>query len=310
MPNEIIITCCKDPDLDGFASAIGYAELLSKTGTPTIPWISGNVHPEVHFVMKKFDFPYPVETTNPENFAQFVLVDSSELNGLDKRIKPENVIEIIDHRKINDSHLFPNAKIQIELVGSAATLITEKFKEKQVTPSAKAAALLYSAIVSNTLNFKAKVTTQRDMAMAEWLLQQFQLPTNYVHEMFAAKSDLSGNRLQNGIRGDFAWFALGNKKIGIAQLEIVGGSELASRRSDEIIEELSQLKVEKGLDLIFMSIIELEEGFNLFITKDQEAQRILSELFDITFNDTIAKRNGLIMRKEIVPLLKEKLQAH
>ena len=72
-------------------------------------------------------------------------------------------IEVVDHRAVNEADKFQNAKIQIEMVGSAATLIAEKFLHATTSTSPESAALLYSAIISNTINFQANVTTDRDI---------------------------------------------------------------------------------------------------------------------------------------------------
>jgi len=68
------------------------------------------------------------------------------------------------------------------------------------------------AIISNTLNFKGSVTTDRDKAAASWLNQVAKLPKDFWKDLFLAKSDLSGKKLSKGVKGDFAWFVMGGKK--------------------------------------------------------------------------------------------------
>jgi nanoRNase/pAp phosphatase (c-di-AMP/oligoRNAs hydrolase) len=58
---------------------------------------------------------------------------------------------VIDHRKFHHADEFINAKQNIELVGSASTLIAEKFSQNSITPSREVAVCLYAAIVSNTI---------------------------------------------------------------------------------------------------------------------------------------------------------------
>ena len=51
------------------------------------------------------------------------------LSQLSKAVKKENTVEVIDHHN-RESWLDenPNLKIQIELIGAAATLVAERFK--------------------------------------------------------------------------------------------------------------------------------------------------------------------------------------
>ena len=186
---KLLVTPYKNPDLDGTACAFGYAEFLRKNGKDVVAAVFGKPHREAQFVIDKFNIPAlenAEEVVN--NVGGIIIVDASDLRGLSDKIQPEKVVEIIDHRKIHEAEKFPNAKAQIELVGSAATLIAEKFYNNKTTISPESAELLFSAIVSNTINFQANVTTERDHKIANWLKTKFSLPDNYVHEMFSDKS--------------------------------------------------------------------------------------------------------------------------
>jgi manganese-dependent inorganic pyrophosphatase len=186
---QILITCYVNPDLDGVASAIAYAEFLHKSGKNTLAGIIGEPQDEAKYVFDSFNISYPKIINATDDFDEIILVDSSELNALEGKVSVEKVIEIIDHRKINEVDKFPSAKVQIELVGAAATLIAEKFMKSGVNISKESAILIYSAIISNTLNFKSSVTTNRDIKAAEWLQKIINLPDNYWEELFTAKSD-------------------------------------------------------------------------------------------------------------------------
>ena len=306
MEQKVVVTSYTEPDLDGYSCAVAYAEFLNKTGIPAVVRIFGTPHIEATYLLEKFGFK--IEEDKNASLEKVVLVDASELRDLDKFIKIENVVEVIDHRKVNDASSFVNAKIQIELVGSAATLIAEKFYKQNIDISVPAATLLYGAIVSNTLNFRAKVTTDRDRQIAEWLNHKLRLTKEFIDDMFRAKSDVSGEKLAQRIEADFAWFQFGTQKIGCAQLEIMDARPLVENRKDELLQILKDLKTKDGLDKIFMSVIDLGEGFNAFVTDDVEMQPILSEALGITFEDNLAFRDGYIMRKEIAPLLKERIK--
>jgi len=304
----ILITCYVNPDLDGVAGAFAYGEFLQKTGRESIIGIIGEPHDEAKYILDRYNFTYPQVILNSDNFDEVILVDASDLNGLEGKIASEKVIEIIDHRKIHEADKFPNAKVQIELVGSASTLIAEKFIQNNIDISKESATLLCGAIISNTLNFKGGVSTDRDRIAFEYLNKTAQLPADFWKELFGAKSDLSGGKLRERIEGDFAWFVLGDKKIGIAQIEIIGVEKLIKERGEEIVKILDEIKSEMNLDFIFQNTIELEKCKNFFIAKDSQAQALLEKVLNVKFNGLIAERPNLIMRKQIVPLLKEELE--
>lgn len=305
---QTLVTSYIDPDLDGYASAVAYAEFLEKKGKKAIAGITGEPHEEVEYVLNRFNLERAKEIFDDEFYDEVILVDTSDTNSFEGKINPEKVIEIIDHREIHEAEKFPKAKVQIELVGAAATLIAEKFQQENIAISPRSAILLYSAIISNTLNFKGGVTTVRDKDMALWLRQFIEVPDGYWKECFLAKSDLQGDKLAKRLEGDIAKFVLGGKKISIAQLEIIGAKELVEQRSEEIILILNKSKIKLGLDFIFLNIVELELDKNYFLADDNRIKAILEKVLVVKFKGVVAERNGLIMRKQIVPLIKEELE--
>jgi len=304
----ILITCYVSPDLDGLAGITAYAEFLTTTGRPAVAGIIGEPHDEAKYLLAHFNIPSPTQINNADDYDQVILVDSSELSGLEGKVAPEKVIEIIDHRKVNEADKFPNAKIQIELVGAAATLITEKLKNNNFPLSKNAAILLSGAIISNTFNFRAGLTTERDRAAAAWLNDITDLPADFWRELFLAKSDLSGDKLQKRMEGDLAWFMLGGKKVGIAQIEIIGAHKLVAERTAEIVKTLDKIKAENGFDIMFQNTVELDDVKNFFVANDEPTKKLLEKVLDVKFVGNVAERPNLIMRKQIVPLLKEELE--
>jgi len=307
--NTILVTPYENPDLDGTACAFAYVEFLQKNGKTAVAGVFGKPSREAQFVFKKFNLP---SIKNAENIINkvngIILVDASDLRGISKKVNPQKVIEIIDHRKIHEAHKFPNAKAQIELVGSAATLIAEKFHIANLPISKESASLLFSAIVSNTINFKANVTTERDHKMANWLKTKFNLPDNYVHEMFTDKSTFK-ELFKWTFIDDLATFQFNDYIVGIAQLEIINVDNFVNKNLKKIKEALSKVKKEKSLNFVFLTCIDLEKAFNTLIIIDESTQKLLEKSLNITFKEGVTKRNGILMRKEIVPKIKEVLEA-
>ncbi|MFA5763214.1 MAG: DHH family phosphoesterase [archaeon] len=302
----IYITAYASPDLDGYSCAFAYSELLNKLGKQVEGIIFGEPDIETKFVLNKFKISQLKKT--PENIENdnFILVDASQIIGLSEKIKPDNVIEIIDHRKFNESEKFINAKIQIELIGAAATLVAEKFYENKINPTFESAILLYSAIVSNTINFKNKVTTERDIKMAAYLQQFFVISKNYVHEMFVNKSKLNVS-LKEFFLSNLAKIEMCGKMVSILQLEIVEVDTFVIEHFEEIILLLNEIKEKTKVDYLFLTLVDIEKGFNIFICVDENTKKLIENSLKITFKNNLAKREGIIMRKEIIPKVKDQL---
>jgi inorganic pyrophosphatase/exopolyphosphatase len=307
MNKRVIITAYECPDLDGTACAIAYKEFLEKKRNNVIVAFFKEPSLEAKFVLEKIGIPKVLDIDKIINLNDsIILVDASEISVMSKKILPEKVIEVIDHRKINESEKFPKARIQIEFVGSAATLIAEKYYKKKVAISKASATLLYSAIVSNTINFKAKVTTDRDKKMAKWLLPQAKISKNFVHEMFVFKSKFH-KPLKSVLDDDLATFNLYSHKIGISQLEIINSKKFINNNILKIKKILKELQSKDSLDMIFLTCIDTKKGFNTFVIIDDNVKSLVENCLNVKFSKGVARREGIIMRKEIVPIIKEKL---
>lgn len=304
MSVPILITAKINPDLDGVACAYAYSHLLRAQGKNAVGGIFGQMHPEARYLIDRFNVQDVVYDPTGD-FDKFVLVDASDMAGMPSVIRTEDVIEVIDHREEHRAHeLFPNAKIQIEHVGSAATLIVEKYKSQGCNVDMPIAVLLFGAIYSNTLNFKSSIATSRDQDAIDWLRSQFEIPTSLVLDMFEAKTKLISENLTDAIKIDAKQFDIGKKKIGIAQLEVLNLQLLADSRLKEILVALENMKNEYQLDAAMLTAVDLEKGFNLFITQDIGLQSVIAAALNVNFVSNVAKKEGLLLRKQLVPGLR------
>jgi manganese-dependent inorganic pyrophosphatase len=296
-----LVTSYTNPDLDGLACMYAYAEYLKREGSYVNYVCFGNPRKEAKFVIDKFSIEINKTEKLIEKPTEIVLVDASDISkALSNEIDLDKVIEIFDHRKVHGADKFPNAKARIELVGACATLIAEQFYYQKIEISKESAILLYSAIVWNTINFKNQVTTDRDITMAKWLKEKAQFPKDYVSEMFASGSEKSFKELF------FADFEIMGKKVGIAQLETVGIKEFVKDNFNKIRKLLNDNK--PNYDYILLTCIDLERAFNLFVTIDKDSEKLFSRVLRVDFIDNIAQKEGIIMRKEIISLVKEYLE--
>jgi inorganic pyrophosphatase/exopolyphosphatase len=305
---KTLVTTYTNPDIDGTACSYAYAEFLTKHKEDATAAVFGKPLREVDFVLKTFNIPNQKNADNIITKVQeIILVDTSSVKGLSPKIELSKVKEVIDHREVTEAHAFKNAKIQIELVGSAATLIAEKFHKSKTLISKESAALLFSAIISNTVNFQAKVTTQRDKNMAKWLKTQFTCPEYFVRNMFADKSQLSS--LKNACQEELKEFEVNKTKIGISQLELVGVEEFVNKNKNELIKIIKDLQKEKAIENIFLTCVDIEKAYNVLLATEKTTQRFLEKAMQVKFTHDIAKTNKIFMRKEIVPLLKEVIES-
>ncbi len=306
----IMVTSYEHPDLDGTASAAAYAYLLSTQGVPATAAIFSSPQQEVVIAYEYFKGPLPSQgepflAQNPD----IILVDVSDSDDLASSIDPHRVIEVIDHRIVHRLDGFPNAKTQMELVGSCATLIAEKFAALPMVPPLEYAGPLYGAIVSNTINFKATVTTPRDRQMAEWLNDSLKLSSAFVHDFFKQKSALT-EPLSMVLEKDYKQLELGGKLCSIFQLEIVDAEQFLRDHLRQLEQIMEDTRHQKNVDVLFVNCIDIEKGYNSIYASDQATQNIVSLILGVQFINNIATTKTIVMRKQMTPLLKQYLEQH
>lgn len=304
-----IITTYINPDLDGFASMYAYLEFMQKFGTDAKIYYEGSQNLETQYLVNKLAIDLSGLSVQIITIMDKVyLVDTSHVLAIPKSISLDQVVEIIDHHKVNDSERFTSAEKQIELVGAAATLITEKFSKRNLKPSLTSAVLLYSAIASNTLLFRASVTTEKDIKMSKYIESIFPHVSDYVEGAFQAKSDLLGEKLERSLMNDLSKYSFAGKSVGVFQLEVYDGTETVKSRLSEIKEILERVRKNDLYDFILLTCIDLKNNCNVFVAVDDESKSLVTKTLGVGFVEGIAKRNGYIMRKEIMPLIKSALE--
>lgn len=304
--SKILITAKISPDLDGAACAYAYAELLNQIDKDNeyVAGIYGEAHIEARYLLERFNIKEGIFFNAKIKFDKFILVDASDIKGMPEVIREQDVIEVIDHREIHRaSEIFPNAKVQVEMVGAAATLIFEKFTENKIKPSINSRYLLLGAIYSNTLDFKSSVVSPRDKEAVEFLKNdgEIKIPSNLIDEMFLYQSNYIEKNLEKTIISDFKSFDNG---LGIAQLEAYEMEKIVNKNLPAIREVLIKLKDENNLKYIFLTVADIKNAHNIFVVIDEKTKLLLEKSLNLTFNDDLISYNSeLLLRKQIMPLL-------
>lgn len=305
---KLIVTSYNQPDLDGVSSMYAYAEYLNKKSQLADYSINEVPKKEVSIVCDIFNIDLDFTQNKIDSSTSIIIVDTNSLLNLFKRVNPLNVREIIDHHvKSETTSQFVNATIQIELVGAAATLVAEKFYHDSIPISRNSAVLLYYGIVSNTINFKANVTTQKDIEIANWLKLQYpnDITEEKIKEIFIKKSEISDN-LKTEMEANLK-INVGNKTITIGQLELTNVEDFLKIHIKNIKNILETIKTENHLDYIFLNCVDILNGYNIFVFIDSDTEQLVSNALSVKCENGFGKTDYILMRKRLIPLIKSYL---
>lgn len=170
----IIITSGKKYlDIDAFACCFAYNRLLRILGEDSIVLSTAYINKSVIPEFRNKNFILFRSYTHKNEHDSFVIMDVSNPNYFEDFVELNKINMIIDHHSGFENYwkdkLGDFAKI--EFIGSAATLVFEEFEKKSLTNfiDTDIAQLLMAAILDNTLNFSANITSIRDYHAYETL---------------------------------------------------------------------------------------------------------------------------------------------
>ncbi len=296
-----IVTSYNEPDLDGTACMYAYSELLNKKGIESGYYIWNKPKNEVEIVCEMFNIKLN-SLPKPTSDNEFVMVDLNGYNQMNQEfITLDNIVEIIDHHS-KSVYLpqYPNADLQIEKLGAAATLVAERFKKDDLIPSREAAILLYYGIMSNSILLRAAVTKQKDRDMAAWLKSLYsEITEEKIKEIFTKKSIIEDKDLRTEMECEIA-LRIMEKNILCGQLEVANVDEFYNEKKDKIISILKTIKEEKNADFIYLSMVDILNGYIRIVTLDDVTRKMLNNVFGFEFDaEGCSKINRIIQRKEM-----------
>ncbi|MFV8829198.1 manganese-dependent inorganic pyrophosphatase [Alkalihalobacterium sp. APHAB7] len=294
----------KNPDTDSICSAIVYANLKNKLGMNAEPIRLGQLNGETQYVLDHFQVAVPrlVEKVS-EEVKSVILVDHNERQQSANDINEVRVLEVIDHHRIANFETSDPLYYRAEPVGCTTTILNKLHKENGVEVTKEMAGLMLSAIISDTLLLKSPTCTDQDVAAARELAQIAGVDLeSYGLEMLKAGADLSQKTIAELISLDAKEFDMGNKKVEIAQVNVVDTNDVLGRQA-ELEVALTKVVEDKGLDLFLFVVTDILNNDSVGVAIGK-ASTAVEKAFDVTLSNNTATLKGVVSRKkQIVPIL-------
>ncbi len=296
----VVTSSSKFIDIDALACAIAYAELLIQEGVPARAVLNGTLNSSITETMRGWGLDF--DMTPPEIMHGAVIVDLSDPEHLANFVTPDQVTEVFDHHVGFELYWRKrlNEAAHIEFVGACATLIWEEIvrrgRGKQM--SELAARLLATAIISNTLNFRAQLTTQRDRAAYAQVATRANLPASWVGAYYEEQEQSILSTVANALRNDTKIQKVPNLGLTlvIGQLELWDSPKLLTVLENQIVEVMHSY----GNSQWFFSSPCIREGKNYLICPSPAVRNLLTRAIGAEFVEDKGTTPQLWLRKEIL----------
>ncbi|HID97255.1 MAG TPA: manganese-dependent inorganic pyrophosphatase, partial [Thermodesulfobacteriaceae bacterium] len=249
----------------------------------------------------------PPEIRTDVTGEQYMLVDHSDIKQAPDNWDKGELLAVVDHHKIGDITT-PNPIFFCAMpYGCTGTILNILYKDvfkKDIAP--KVAALMMSAILSDTVLFKSATCTPQDKEAAEELAKIAGIDDmmEWGMEMAKAKSAVEGVSARDLVFRDYKDFDMSGNAVGVGQLELVSLDLVANMR-DDLYAELEKIKAEKNAHSIFLMLTDImEEGTDLMAVTDDPA--IINKAFGKTLEGRTVFLPGVMSRKkQMVPNLEQ-----
>ena len=240
---------------------------------------------------------------------QVILVDHNEKNQAVEGVEEAEVLEIIDHHRLSSIETMGPVFFRNQPVGCTATIVFQMYQEAGIEVDPTNAALLCSAIISDTLMFRSPTCTKLDENAARELAAIAGIEIeSLAQEMFNAGSNLKGKSAEEICFLDFKQFTVNDTVFGVGQVNSMSAEEL--KEIKEIVEpHLERARTNHGLNMIFFMMTNiLTESSELLCCGPEAREKILTA-YDLPEDTGEIMLKGVVSRKkQLVPTLVGALQ--
>lgn len=205
------------------------------------------------------------------NNKKLILVDHNEFSQSVQAVEKAELLEVVDHHRINDFSTIQPVSFRNEIVGATATIVATMFRENQIPIPKDLAGLLLGAILSDTLLFQSPTCTQKDIDTANILAALADLDVNtFGREMYQVVADSKNQTLIEQINQDIKSFEIHSIKVTISQIMCASLDEIQNK-AEELQEQINDYADKKNMKLLLVVFTSLLDKGSILIAAGENA---------------------------------------
>ena len=304
MLQKIYIIGHKSPDLDSVAAAVSYADFKNKQENTDayVPATTEDINQVTKFVLDKFNFQAPEILKDAEN-KKIILVDHNEFSQALEGIDKAEIVEILDHHKLNFKYDQPIV-VNIKPWGATCSILAQMYFDNNIDIDKNLAGLMLSAILDDTVITKSPTCADKDKELIEKLASLAGISDwkAYGLEMFKIKSSVKDFTDLEIIKNDFKDFDFKAGKFGIGQVETVDLSEFDAREN-VLLEAMEKMQKQENYHSIILFLTDIINEGSRFLVISNNIKEVGEALGQKLKNNKIYIPEIMSRKKQVVPLI-------
>lgn len=238
-----------------------------------------------------------------------IMVDHNEKNQAVDGIENAEILEIIDHHRLGSVETISPVFFRNQPLGCTATIIYQMYQEAGVSVDKITAALLCSAIISDTLMFRSPTCTAVDRNAAQELAEIAEIKIEELaNDMFRAGSNLRSKTPEEIFYQDFKKFSMNDTTFGVGQINSMNSEELTELKG-RLYPYMKDLIKHAGVQMIFFMLTDIVKESTELIFVGESAEQLISDAFSIRALGDSFILNGVVSRKkQLIPAIMADIQ--
>ena len=235
-----------------------------------------------------------------------VLVDHNEKTQAVEGTEEAHIVEIIDHHRLGGLETGEPIFIRHDPVGSTSTIVAFMHWHRNVEIPPQIAGLLLAGVISDTLFFRSPTATAQDRNAAERLagiagveLQSFGM------EVLRAGSRFTDMQPEEIIRYDLKEFQIGEYRVSISQVSVMGAAELLVERVESLQAALAVVRQKDGYDLALLMLTDVLNETTHLLYAGKPVGLLRSAFGEEDAASVFVLPGTLSRKKQVVPPLVE-----
>ncbi len=230
-----------------------------------------------------------------ESRLRVAMVDHNEVGQAVDGIEEADVVEIIDHHRLDARPTTLPITFINRVIGSTCTIVADLYRTADARPSARDAGLMLSAMLSDTLVLRSPTTTKVDREIAKWLAGLAGVDIDgYGEEMFAAGASLEGMDPRKLVGRDQKIYTEGDRRYSLSQVETVGYGPLLAMKND-LFAELERVVDAEKCAFACLMITDITHESSLLLYRGE--QRVMNAISYPRREEAIFELKDVLSRK-------------
>lgn len=249
------------------------------------------------------------DVLNPPRL-RLILVDHNESRQAIGAMEEAELVEILDHHRLDNPSTHTPIRFSVDVVGSTSTLVSERIEEAGLSAPPDLAGLMLAGLISDTLILSSPTTTERDQRAAERLGRwtfvrssplEGETMASFGEQVLRSGAGLSSRDPYEIVNSDMKMYSADGVRFAISQVEVTDLLQLAEHLRD-LEKALNELRERNGLDFAMLMVTDVVSSCSRLMLTNEPA--VLNDLPYPRQSDGTRFADGVVSRKkQLLPVV-------